>query len=106
MNTINKYRGTDWDFTVTITDDSKPPVPYDLTGVTLVSTIGGTPGWSGTPTITDAPNGVCVVNVPHATTALFAPGTYEADVQVTTVAGVIPDPLVWNIMVLDHPSRP
>lgn len=103
MNTINKYRGDDWDFTVTITDDTG--TPYNLTGATLVSTIGGIPGWSGTPTVTDAPNGVCVVNVPHATTALFAPGTYQADVQ-TEKAGVRLTAAKWIIRVLADVTIP
>lgn len=102
MNTIDKYRGDDWDFTVTITEDG---AAYDLTAATLTSTIDGTPGWSGTPTVTDAPNGVCVVNVPHATTALFAPGTYQADVQ-TEKAGVRLTAAKWIIRVLADVTIP
>ena len=58
---------------------------FAMAGADLTSTIDGTPGWSGTPTPTDAANGVCTVDVPKTATANFAPGVYLADVQV--VAG-------------------
>ena len=86
MTTIDVYRGDDWSVTVTITETlNGVTTPLDLTGASLTSTIDGTPGWSGTPTATDAANGVCTVDVPKTATANFAPGVYLADVQV--VAG-------------------
>ena len=101
MDIIDKYRGDDWDFTVTITEDG---AAYDLTAATLTSTIGGTPGWSGTPTVVDAANGICVVNVPNATTALFAPGAYEMDVQ-SLKAGVKLTAAKWTVNVVADITR-
>lgn len=101
MDIIDKYRGDDWDFTVTITEGG---TAYDLTAATLTSTIGGTPGWSGTPTVVDAANGVCVVNVPNATTALFAPGAYEMDVQ-SLKAGVKLTAAKWTVNVVADITR-
>jgi len=83
VDSVDKYRGDDWSIPVTVKQETGGMVTaYDVTGATLTSSIGGTPGWSGTPSIVDGPTGAILITVPKATTATFAPGQYYADVQV------------------------
>lgn len=81
--TLEVFRGDDVPITVTISETvGGVKEPFDLTGATITATIGGTPGWSGTPAVLSAIAGTCEVQVPAATMATFSPGTYPIDIQV------------------------
>ncbi len=106
METVQVYRGDDWSFSVTITQTvAGVTSPFDVTAATLTSTIGGTPGWSGTPSIVDAPTGKILITVPKATTATFAPGQRYADVQVDK-SGVRQTATKFLITVLEDVTVP
>lgn len=94
---ISIRRGDDETLTVTITD--AVDLPVDLTGATVRFTAKrsakdpddravlsrSTGSGINAPSPT---NGVAVITIPKALTALLDPGTYDYDVQVTTAAGV------------------
>jgi hypothetical protein len=81
--TVDVYRGDDVPITVTISENvDGVATPLDLVGAVLTSTVGGTPGWTGTPVVIDAASGVCEIQIPAATMATIAPGCYPIDVQV------------------------
>lgn len=76
-------RGTDVAIEVDVSETThEVTIDYDLTGATLTARICGTPGWTVTPVITDAANGICEIRIPKATTANIPPGYYETEVEV------------------------
>src|SRR3954453_12458159 len=98
MPTISQYRGDDWAIALTISEtDAGATNPLNLTGAVLTATIGGSPGWTGTPVVIDALTGKIEIQVPATATALFAPGAYDADVQVVK-SGIKRTPITFTLL--------
>jgi hypothetical protein len=105
MSTVSQYRGDDWAIALTISETiAGVTTPFNLTGATITSTVGGTPGWTGTPVVIDALTGKIEIQVPAATTALFAPGAYDVDVQVVK-SGIKRTPITFKLLVNPDVTR-
>jgi hypothetical protein len=105
MSTVSQYRGDDWAIALTISETvAGVTSPYNLTGAVLTATVGGSPGWSGTPVVIDATTGKVEIQVPAATTALFAPGAYDVDVQVVK-SGIKRTPITFKLLVNPDVTR-
>lgn len=100
--TLEVYRGDDVPITITISETiGGVTTPLDLTGAVITSTIGGTPGWTGTPVVLSAIAGTCEIQVPAAIMATFSPGDYPIDIQVVKSSRKRTASLFWLRVLAD-----